>query len=58
MNLQEREEELKMTKAELETTKKQLNKYIEEQENYISKNTSLQFKLADTEKLKDKYEVG
>ena len=58
MNLQEREEELKMTKAELETTNKQLHKYITEQKNYLSKNTSLQFILADTEKLKDKNEVG
>ena len=56
IKVQEREEELKMTKAELETTKKQLHKYITEQENYLSKNTSLQFKLADTEKLKDKNE--
>lgn len=55
--MQEREEELKMIKAELETTKKQLSKYIIEQENYVSKNTSLQYKLAETEKRKDKNEV-
>ncbi|CAG2248214.1 unnamed protein product [Mytilus edulis] len=62
VKVQERDEELKELKKELETTKSQLNKYIKEQENYIAKNTSLQFKLADTEQVleqtqKDKEEA-
>ncbi|XP_052081873.1 kinesin-like protein KIF20B isoform X2 [Mytilus californianus] len=62
VKVQEKDEELEGLKKELETTKSQLNIYIKEQENYIAKNTSLQFKLADTEQVleqaqKDKEEA-